>query len=212
MTDRQVLFETILAEAHPLQILNEGQGKDLYLEGLCIQGEVRNHNGRIYPAKEIGSAVQQLNERIHKHGPVIGECDHPSGLNINLDRATHLILEMKMNGADGHGRFKIVPYGLGAVMEGFVRHGARLGVSSRGSGNVDPDGRVSEFDIVTIDIVANPSAPNAYPKAIYESLQGSKQGRETLRLADAIRHDPKAQQFFQKELLTFLSNLNPRKR
>jgi hypothetical protein len=211
MAERLILTEYLEPARSSLSIVEGQQGRDLYLEGLCIQGEVRNHNGRVYPGPEIAKAVHQMNERIKKHGPVIGECDHPTGLNINLDRATHLITSMELRGTDGHGRIKIVPYGLGQVIEGLVRAGARLGVSSRGTGNVDRDGRVSDFDIVTIDVVANPSAPNAYPEPIYEGLLRTTSGREALRLADSVRHDKAAQKFLVKSLLDVANNLNLRK-
>lgn len=205
---RKLLIETILPDANPIRLVEakDAPGK-VYLEGVAIQGEKQNHNGRVYPRMEISNAVEKLNEQIKKFGPVIGECDHPEGLSTSVARGSHLIEKMWMDGDNGNARFLVVPVGLGQIVEGFIRAGARLGVSSRGSGNVDSKGRVSDFDIVTIDVVANPSAPDAYPKAIIESAFGTKQGREVLTLTEAVRHDKTAQKFLKNELMRFIDNI-----
>lgn len=205
---KQLLIETILPDANPISLIEskDSPGK-VYLEGIAIQGEKQNHNGRIYPRAEINNAVTKLNEQISKFGPVIGECDHPDGLSTSVARGSHLIEKMWMDGDNGQARFLVVPVGLGQIVEGFIKAGARLGVSSRGSGNVDSRGRVSDFDIVTIDVVANPSAPDAYPKAIIESAFGTKQGRNVLTLTEAVRHDKSAQKFLKKELMRFIETV-----
>lgn len=207
--DKLVLIETIQPKSHPLSLKEGKDGGKLVLEGIAIQGEVRNQNGRVYPKGEIEAAVKQLKQTIDESGPVIGECDHPEGLNINLDRATHLITDIWMNGNDGHAKMEVVQVGLGEIVSGLIKQGARLGVSSRGSGNVDNDGNVSDFDIVTIDIVANPSAPDAYPNAVFESLLRDKHGREAMTLTEALKHDPSAQKYFEREIVAFLTNLQP---
>lgn len=212
-SEKLVLIETMEAETHPLRLL-ESDGKTpglVRLEGTAIQGEVRNHNGRVYPKNEIERAVESMMEKIKKTGPILGECDHPDGLNINLDRVTHVIKDIHMEGNDGISKIELIDEGLGKTLAGILRRGALLGVSSRGSGNVDRDGVVSDFDIVTIDIVATPSAPGAYPKPIIESLMRSNSGQRAMGLAEIVRHDPKAQRHFAKELLTFLTELQPRK-
>ena len=100
---------------------------------------------------------------------------------------------------------KIINAGLGLIVKGVVEAGMQPGVSSRGSGNIGHDGRVSEFDIVTIDIVANPSANNAYPSAsLAESLEANKHGREALALTEFFHNDPAAQKYLQKEINKFL--------
>lgn len=205
---KQVLIETILPDANPIRLVEakDGPGK-VYLEGIAIQGEKQNHNGRVYPRKEIGAAVEKLNEQITKFGPVIGECDHPEGLSTSVARGSHLIERMWMDGDNGQARFLVVPVGLGQIVEGFIRAGARLGVSSRGSGNVDSRGYVSDFDIVTIDVVANPSAPDAFPRPIIESAVGTEQGRRVLTLTEAVRHDKSAQRYLKRELLRFIDKI-----
>ena len=86
---------------------NSNGGKDLYLKGICIQGGVRNANQRVYPVNEIGRAVKTLNDQISEGFSVIGEVDHPEGLNINLDRVSRMITDMWMDGDNGFGKMKI---------------------------------------------------------------------------------------------------------
>ena len=87
---------------------NQKGGKDLYLKGICIQGGVRNANQRVYPVTEIGRAVNTLNDQIKGGYSVLGEVDHPEGLNINLDRVSHMITEMWMDGDNGYGKIKSI--------------------------------------------------------------------------------------------------------
>lgn len=184
----------------------EGKGKDLFMKGIFIQGGVRNLNERVYPVREISNAVDNINDILQRGESVLGECDHPEELTINLDRVTHMIESMWMDGNSGIGKLKILPTPLGNIIRTFIESGVKLGVSSRGSGNVNERGEVSDFEIVTVDIVARPSAPNAYPKPVYEALN-SKRGHVTRDLAEAVSHDPKAQKHLHKELLTWIENL-----
>ena len=184
----------------------DGQGKTLYMKGICVQGGVRNLNERVYPVHEIENAVSQVNKILRKGESVLGECDHPEELTINLDRVSHLIESMWMDGNSGLGKLKILPTPTGNIIRTLIEAGVKLGVSSRGSGNVDERGQVSDFEIVTVDIVARPSAPNAYPKPVYEA-RNSKRGAIVEDLAAAVAHDPKAQKFLHKELMTWIDNL-----
>ena len=148
-----------------------GGGKHLYLKGICIEGDVRNANERVYPVREIAKAVNTINKQINEGNSVLGEVDHPDDLKINLDRVCHSVEEMWMDGNAGCGKLKILPTPMGELIKTLLQSGVKLGVSSRGSGNVDDrTGHVSDFEIVTIDVVAQPSAPNAYPRAVYESM------------------------------------------
>ncbi|SVD33638.1 uncharacterized protein METZ01_LOCUS386492, partial [marine metagenome] len=119
---------------------NTKGGKDLYLKGICIQGGVKNANQRVYPVTEIGRAVNTLNDQITGGYSVLGEVDHPEGLNINLDRVSHMITEMWMDGPNGYGKLKILPTPMGQLVSTMLESGVKLGVSSRGSGNVTEDG------------------------------------------------------------------------
>lgn len=203
-----ILTETITPEKRPLINEAAGDGKFVYLKGLFLEGETKNRNGRVYPKSEIERAVKQLTETINKYGPIVGELDHPDGLNINSDRISHVITSISMDGNNGVGTMKVINAGMGLIVRGCVEAGAQLGVSSRGSGEVDYNGNVSDFDIVTIDIVSNPSAPHAYPKAsLAESFQNSKEGREALKLSHYVKHDPAAQKHFQKSFEKVLRDI-----
>jgi hypothetical protein len=188
---------------------NSRGGKDLYLKGICIQGGVRNANQRVYPVNEIGRAVKTLNDQIQGGYSVLGEVDHPEGLNINLDRVSHMITETWMDGPNGYGKLKVLPTPMGQLVQTMLESGVKLGVSSRGSGNVSEDGsgNVSDFEIITVDVVAQPSAPGAYPTPIYEHLMNTRGGYQAFELAQATKEDTKAQKYLKESLLGIISGL-----
>ena len=176
-------------------------GKTLYMEGVCIEGGVRNANERVYPVQEISRAVESVNKQVHEGYSVLGEVDHPEDLKINLDRVSHCIDKMWMDGPAGYGKLRILPTPMGQLVKTMLDSGVKLGVSSRGSGNVnDGNGQVSDFEIVTVDIVAQPSAPNAYPKAIYEGLRNMKYGHKVLEIAREAGTDSKVQRYLTQEV------------
>jgi|TARA_B110000858_G_scaffold157157_1_gene179813 hypothetical protein len=186
-------------------------GKSLYMKGVFIEGDVRNQNNRIYPAKEIHHAVKAIMEKIKGGYSVLGEADHPDDLNINLDRVSHMITEMDIEGNNGIGKLKILPTPMGNICKTLLESGVKLGVSSRGSGNVNEDGHVKEFEIITVDIVANPSAPDAYPDPIYERIMNHKRGNVLMDVASASKHDDRAQRYLQEEVTQFIENLRYRR-
>ena len=188
---------------------NANEGKDLYLKGIMIQGGVRNANQRVYPVNEIGRAVKTLNDQITGGYSVLGEVDHPEGLNINIDRVSHMITETWMEGDNGYGKLKILPTPMGNLVKTMLEAGVKLGVSSRGSGNVAEDGSntVSDFEIITVDVVAQPSAPGAYPTPIYETLMNARGGMKAYELAQATKHDEKAQKYLKESLISMISKL-----
>lgn len=181
--------------------------KNLYLQGCFIQGDVKNQNQRVYPVSEITNAVGTIMEQIKNGESVLGECDHPEELTINIDRVSHMITEMSMRGADGVGKMKVLPTPCGNIVKTLIENGVKLGVSSRGSGNVDDSGYVSEFEIITVDIVARPSAPGAYPQAVYEALGYKQYGNNLANLAEAVQHDRKAQKYLTKGAIDWIKNL-----
>ena len=191
------------------KIIVEGeQGKDLYMKGICIQGGVKNANERVYPVDEIENAVKTLNEQINSGYSVLGEVDHPDDLKINLDRCSHMITNMWMDGPNGFGKLKILPTPMGNLVRTMLESGVKLGVSSRGSGNVnEANGHVSDFEIVTVDVVAQPSAPNAYPKAIYEGLMNMKYGHNVLEIAREAGSDNKVQRYLNSEITRLIKDL-----
>ena len=183
-------------------------GKELYMKGLCIQGDVKNANQRIYPVNEINNAVKTLKEQIGGGYSVLGELDHPDDLKINLDRVSHVITDMWMEGANGYGKLKILPTPMGTLVETMLGAGVKLGVSSRGSGNVnESNGHVSDFEIVTVDVVAQPSAPDAYPTAIYEGLLNMNGGSKLLEMASDARESITAQRFLKSGILQLIKDL-----
>ena len=188
---------------------DDKEGKTLYMKGICIQGGVRNANQRVYPVSEIAKAVKTLNDQIAGGYSVLGEVDHPADLRINLDRVSHMITEMWMDGPNGFGKLKILPTPMGTLIRTMLDSGVKLGVSSRGSGNVreDGSGQVSDFEIVTVDIVAQPSAPGAYPTTIYEHLMNTRGGYKAFNIASEVRHDPKAQKFLKEQLVNIIRGL-----
>ena len=153
-------------------------GKDCYLRGIAIQADKRNLNERIYPFNEIANAVNIMQERLQRGESILVECDHPETLTINLERVAAQITKVWMEGHNGMAEIKLLPTSHGKNIRAMLEAGVKLGVSSRGSGNVDHNGIVSDFEIVTIDIVAQPSAPDDYPQAVFESLN-SKYGSPT---------------------------------
>ena len=183
-------------------------GKDLYLKGICIQGGVKNANQRVYPVSEISNAVKQLNDQIREGNSVLGEVDHPDDLKVNLDRVSHMIEDMWMDGPNGFGKMKILPTPMGQLVKTMLESGVKLGVSSRGSGNVsEGSGDVSDFEIVTVDIVAQPSAPNAYPKAIYEGLLNMRNGHQALEIAREASGNGKVQKYLKDEVTRLIKDL-----
>ncbi len=180
--------------------------RPIFMNGIFVQGGVRNLNERVYPVSEIRRAVENVNEILTRGESVLGEADHPEELNINLDRVSHMITQMWMDGPNGMGKLQILPTPMGNIVRTLLESGVKLGVSSRGSGNVNNDGEVADFQIVTVDIVAKPSAPNAYPKAVYEAMN-AKRGAIVEDLAKAMQHDAKAQQHLKKELMSWIKNL-----
>jgi len=188
---------------------DDKEGKSLYMSGICIQGGIRNANQRVYPVNEIGKAVKTLNDQVEGGYSVLGEVDHPDDLKINLDRVSHMITQMWMDGPNGYGKLKILPTPMGNLVKSMVQSGVKLGVSSRGSGNVreDGSGEVSDFEIITVDVVAQPSAPGAYPTAIYEHLMNTRGGNRAIRIASEVKGDPEAQRYLKESLLSVISKL-----
>ena len=208
----KTLREQLTFSQANIQVLEEsgpdGHGKSLYLKGICIEGNKRNANDRVYPLHEISKAVNTINQQIKEGNSVLGEVDHPDDLKINLDRVCHSVEGMWMDGDAGCGKMKILPTPMGELIKTLLTSGVKLGVSSRGSGNVDDrTGHVSDFEIVTIDVVAQPSAPNAYPKAIYESLMNMKYGHRLLEVAREAGEDNKVQKYLKNEVVKLIREL-----
>ena len=198
-------FNNIIAES-----VSTDQGKKLYLKGVFMEAEQRNRNGRTYQLSEMTEQVAKMNAAAESGNPVLGHIDHPEGsLEIKLADVSHKIVEVKMQENNAIGKAQIidtVPNGM--IAKGLIESGINVGVSSRGSGVVNEStGIVEGFDLVTIDLVATPSAINAYPESVLESLDMYKKGNELKNVADAVIHDPMAQKYFNRELSKYIKEI-----
>jgi len=217
---RQILNEYVkVSDSNQVEEVN-AQGvktKHWYLNGIFMQGEIENLNGRIYPRSEIEYAVEQLKEKIEAakrgEGPVLmGELDHPDTLTVEVKNASHIIEDIRMDGNNGVGKMRILSSTPnGKIVEGLLSEGIPLGVSTRGSGEVDDyTNMVSGFDIVTIDIVATPSAMDARPTAIYEQLQNNSKGRKLLDNAQdyIVNNNPRFKNSLNEDIVSWFRSWN----
>jgi len=156
--------------------IQEGKNgkKNTFLEGVFMQAENKNKNGRIYTREVLTSAVDKfVNEQIIT-GRAVGELNHPEGPSINLDKVSHRITELKWDGNNVMGKALILDTPMGKIVKGLVEGGVQLGVSSRGMGSLEMKNGVnhvaSDFMLNTVDIVQDPSAPNAYVNGIMEGV------------------------------------------
>jgi len=160
-----------------LSELNEATGeKDYYIEGIFMQSEQKNRNGRVYPKEVLMNEVARYNKEYVDKNRAMGELNHPQGPTVNLDRVSHIIKELKQQGNDIYGKAKIMDTPMGRIAKNLIDEGAKLGVSSRGMGTLKADKNgVSEvqkdFMLAAVDIVADPSAPNAFVNGIMEGAE-----------------------------------------
>lgn len=203
--DQQILIEELSPSAAGLITESNPGSGDMFLSGIFMQADIKNRNGRVYPITEINAAVQNARQRIKETNGIFGELDHPQSLNINLDRISHVITELDISGSNAIGKAKLLNTPMGNIAKELVNSGVSLGVSSRGAGAVNESGGVTGFNFVTVDIVAQPSAPGAYPSTIIESLDMAKNGHNILDLAESVRHDQKAQKYLAKEIMNWLN-------
>jgi len=201
----QLLFEELSPSQAGLITEASTDGKHTWLNGVFMQGGIKNRNGRLYPINEIASAVQSAQQKIKESNGIFGELDHPQTLSINLDRISHVITEIRVEGQNAIGKAKLLSTPMGNIARELANSGVALGVSSRGAGQVNEDGGVTDFNFVTVDIVAQPSAPNAYPTTVIESLDIAKNGHNIVSLAEDMKNDPAAQKYFKREIEKWLN-------
>jgi len=201
---QQLLQETFTDESKIIIESNEGNN-NLWLQGVFMQANVVNKNGRNYPLNEISQACDTATRMISENHGIFGELDHPQTLNINLDRISHVIENLNMNGNNAIGRAKLLETPCGKIAKELINSGVRMGVSSRGAGNVNESGNVSGFNFITVDLVCTPSAQGATPSAVYESLDLGGKNKKIMTLAENLQHDAAAQKYFKKEIMKFLS-------
>ena len=150
--------------------------KKLYIEGVFLQSEVKNRNGRVYPFKVLDNEVKRYHEEYIKPGRALGELGHPDGPTVNLDRVSHRIVSLKAEGNNFIGKAHILDTPNGKIAKSLLGEGVKLGVSSRGMGTLDKQEGVSyvmdDFMLATAaDIVADPSAPDAFVNGIMEGKE-----------------------------------------
>lgn len=166
------LIKEINQDLNYLTEAREDGGKNVFIEGIFMQSNKENRNGRVYPRhimeKEVGRYQQLINEKRS-----LGELGHPPNPTINLDKVSHLITELKFMGDDVIGRAKILDTPMGNIVKNFIKEDIGVGVSSRGLGSLKMKNGVNEvqddFHLATVDIVADPSAPDAFVQGIMES-------------------------------------------
>ena len=148
--------------------------KNLYIEGVFLQGDIKNRNGRMYPAETLAKEVSRYNESFISKGRALGELGHPDGPTINLDRVSHKITSLRQEGSNWVGRAQILSTPMGTIAKNLLDEGVKLGVSSRGMGSLKEDRNGvkvvgEDFMLATAaDIVADPSAPDAFVNGIME--------------------------------------------
>lgn len=157
------------------QTLDEASGKkSMYIEGIFLQGGIKNRNGRLYPVEVLAREVGRYNEEYVKKGRAFGELGHPNGPQINLDRISHMHKELRQEGNNFVGKAKLMDTPCGNIAKNLISEGASLGVSSRGMGSVKPNKEginevQADFHLATAaDIVVDPSAPDAWVQGIFE--------------------------------------------
>lgn len=199
-----LLIEEMLPSQSNIIVESATEGKNCYLNGIFMQGGIRNRNKRIYSVTEISKAVESAQVTIKETNGIFGELDHPQSLNINLDRISHVITDLRMEGNNAIGRARLLDTPMGRIARTLADSGVRIGVSSRGAGSINEEGEVSGFTLITVDLVATPSAPDAMPLSVYESLDRSRNGNQILSLSEAVKEDPAAQKYFVQEMKKFI--------
>ena len=171
------LFTELVEEVKYL-VEDKGNGKkDYYIEGIFLQGDIKNRNGRVYKSDTLAKEIKRYNEEYVKQNRAFGELGHPSGPTINLERVSHLIKSIDQDGSNFIGRAKIMDTPYGNIVKNLMSEGAKLGVSSRGMGTLKQNNEgvmevQDDFFLATAaDIVADPSAPDAFVRGIMEGVE-----------------------------------------
>lgn len=202
MTSKQLLIETVLPSQGNI-ITEAKKDGEVYLSGIFMQAEIENRNGRVYSLAEMTSQVNNMRQQINDYGGVFGELDHPNTITINMDRISHAIKDIYMDGTNAIGKAQLLNTPMGLIAKELSRSGVRYGVSSRGAGIVGENGSVSGFTLATIDLVVTPSAQGAMPNTITEAIEDAK----LMTLAESLRHDKAAQKYFKVEIKKFVDNV-----
>ena len=169
-------MKLITEHTSDLEYIVEDKGKEQYIKGVFLQADVKNQNGRVYPFPILKREVKKYNKTYIKQGRALGELGHPMGPVINLDRVSHVIKELVEDGKNFVGKAKVMDTPNGKIVKNFISEGVRLGVSSRGMGSIKTNKQgvnevQKDFILSTVDIVADPSAPDAFVNGIMEGKE-----------------------------------------
>ena len=169
------LITETFEDVKPIIESREDGKKNYFIQGIMLQAESVNRNGRSYPIAILENEIQNYQNNFISKKRALGELNHPAGPTVNLDRCSHMIVEITKNGFDFHGKAKILDTPMGLIVQSLINEGALLGVSSRGMGSLQKINNVNvvqpDFSLSAIDIVSDPSAPHAFVKGIMEGKE-----------------------------------------
>ena len=190
-------MKLITEHTNEVEYIVEGKNKQQYIKGIFMQSDIQNQNGRIYPYSVLKKQVKEFNEKFVKQDRALGELGHPSGPTVNLDRVSHVITELQEDGKNFIGKAKIIDTPNGKIVKNLLESGVRLGVSSRGLGSVKTNKEgvnevQSDFVLSTVDIVSDPSAPDAFVNGIMEGKEFSLTGEVEYHIQKEIKNTVKA--------------------
>ena len=209
----------ITEQNNDIEVLTEEKDgkKSTYIKGVFLQTEITNRNGRMYKFDTMNREVSKYNEEFVNRGRALGELGHPEGPTLNLDRVSHKIVELYPEGTNFMGKAKLMDTPMGKIAKSLLDEGVQLGVSSRGLGSIKKEGNCSvvadDFILSTAaDIVADPSAPDAFVEGIYEgrewvTVDGKIKERQIEEIKAAIDNAPNPQELQERKLSAFAAFL-----
>ena len=189
-------MKLITEHTNEVEYIVEGKEKQQYIKGIFMQSDIKNQNGRVYPFSVLKKEVRNFNEKYVKQDRALGELGHPMGPTVNLDRVSHVITELFEDGKNFVGKAKIIDTPNGKIVKNLLESGVRLGVSSRGLGSVKTNKNgvnevQDDFVLSTVDIVSDPSAPDAFVNGIMEGKEFSLTGEVEYDIQQEIKNTVK---------------------
>ena len=205
-------MKLITEHTNEVEYIVEGKNKEQYIKGIFMQSDIKNQNGRVYPFSVLKKQVRTFNEKFVKQDRALGELGHPMGPTVNLDRVSHMITELYEDGKNFVGKAKIIDTPNGKIVKNLLESGVRLGVSSRGLGSVKTNKEgvnevQDDFVLSTVDIVSDPSAPDAFVNGIMEGKEFSLTGEVEYSIQREIKNTVKAR-LEQKKIELFKKFMN----
>lgn len=172
----KLITEVFTEDCAVITEASESGKKNYFIEGIFMQGDIKNRNGRIYPSPILEKEMKRYNDQFIKTKRALGELGHPDGPQINGDRVSHLITEMKRDGSNFIGKAKILSTPMGEIVKTFIDEGVKVGVSTRGLGSVKAtkEGIMEvqdDFHLATVDVVTDPSGPDCFVRGIMENTE-----------------------------------------